>query len=126
MNRTLVCFAFMLVFGLCGHASATDADADADAGKKVFAKCAVCHSPEPGVTRVGPSLAGVVGRQSGSLPGFNYSTAMKNYGVTWNNDTLNTYLAAPMEVVKGTKMTFPGVKDETDRANVIAYLNTLK
>ncbi|WP_263053739.1 c-type cytochrome [Defluviicoccus vanus] len=78
------------------------------------------------MTRVGPSLFGVIGRKAGTLPGYNFSTAMKDYGVTWSPETLNTYLAAPMQEVKGTKMTFAGVKDETERANIIAYLATLK
>jgi cytochrome c len=115
---TAACFT---LFGAVGSNAA-----DAEAGKKVFYKCAVCHSAESGVTRVGPSLYGVVGRKAGSLPNFNYSSAMRKYGVTWTPETLNTYLAAPMKQVKGTKMTFAGIKDETDRANVIAYLETLK
>ncbi len=123
MQKLLLCAATsLLVFGV----SSASLAADAEAGKKAFSKCAVCHSPEAGVTRVGPSLFGVIGRKSATLPGFNYSTAMKEYDVTWSADTLNTYLAAPMQVVKGTKMTFPGIKDETERANIIAYLETLK
>lgn len=107
-------------------ATGTARAADAEAGKKAFNKCAVCHSPVEGVTRVGPSLFGVVGRKAGTLAGFNYSTAMKEYGVTWTPETLDKYLAAPMQEVKGTKMTFAGVKDATERANIIAYLETLK
>lgn len=114
--------AALLVFATSEAARA----ADAEAGKKAFAKCAVCHSPEAGVTRVGPSLFGVVGRKAGTLAGFNYSSAMKAYDVTWTAETLDKYLEAPMQVVKGTKMTFPGVKDATERANIIAYLETLK
>ena len=123
MNKVVFCMS-AACFTLFG-ANVSKA-ADAEAGKKVFNKCAVCHSTESGVIKVGPSLYGLVGRKAGSLPNFNYSSAMKNYGVTWTPETLNTYLAAPMEQVKGTKMTFPGIKDETDRANVIAYLETLK
>ena len=123
MNKVVFCMS-AACFTLFG--AIVSKAADAEAGRKVFNKCAVCHSTESGVTKVGPSLYGLLGRKAGSLPNFNYSSAMKNYGVTWTSETLNTYLAAPMEQVKGTKMTFPGIKDETDRANVIAYLETLK
>ena len=123
MHKTLFCAAVSLL-AIAYHGASQAADAEA--GKKAFNKCAVCHSPEQGVTRVGPSLFGIVGRKAGTLPGFNYSSAMKDYGVTWSAETLNTYLMAPMQEVKGTKMTFAGVKDETERANIIAYLETLK
>ncbi len=123
MNRT--CWAVAAALWVAGASLSAQAD-DAEAGKKVFNKCAACHSIEPDKVRVGPSLFGVVGRKAGTLPGFNYSTAMKDYGVVWNAETLNVYLEAPMQVVKGTKMTFPGLKDATERANVIAYLETLK
>lgn len=123
MKTIALCAATALMtFAVCSPTHA----ADVEAGKKVFGKCATCHSTDPGVTRVGPSLFGVVGRKAGTEPGYQYSTAMKDYGVTWEPKTLDTYLVAPMQVVKGTKMTFPGLKDETDRANVIAYLETLK
>lgn len=114
--------AALLVFATVGAARA----ADAEAGKKAFAKCAVCHSIEPGVKKIGPSLFGIVGRKSATVEGFSYSSAMKAYDVTWTPETLNAYLEAPMQVVKGTKMTFAGVKDATERANIIAYLETLK
>lgn len=123
MHKTLLCTAVCL---LAVAYQGTSQAADVEAGKKAFNKCAVCHSPEQGVTRVGPSLFGIIGRKAGTLPGYNFSTAMKNYDVTWSAQTLNTYLAAPMQEVKGTKMTFAGVKDETERANIIAYLETLK
>ena len=109
---------------IAGHASAAG---DAAAGKAVFQQnCAICHSVDPGANKIGPSLHGVVGRKSGSLPGYEYSSAMKAADKTWAPQTLDTYLAAPMQVVKGTKMIFPGLKSDTERQNVIAYLETLK
>ncbi|MBV8615686.1 MAG: cytochrome c family protein [Acetobacteraceae bacterium] len=100
---------------------------DAAAGKAVFTQnCAICHSPDAGVNKIGPSLHGVVGRKAGSLSGFEYSSAMKSFDKTWTPEELDTYLANPMQVVKGTKMIFPGLKSDTDRQNVIAYLDTLK
>lgn len=100
--------------------------ADAEAGKKVFAKCAACHAIEAGKNKVGPSLFGIVGRKAASDPTFKYSEPMKNSGLTWDPKTLDTYLEKPMEMVKGSKMTFAGLPKPEDRANVIAYLETLK
>jgi cytochrome c len=99
---------------------------DAAAGKTVFVKCSLCHYAEAGKTKIGPSLWGVVGRPSGSLPGYNYSTAMKNYNHVWTPENLFVYLEHPQKVVVGTKMAFAGLPSETDRKNVIAYLSTLK
>lgn len=99
---------------------------DAEAGKKVFAKCAACHAVEAGKNKVGPSMFGVFGRKAGSDATYKYSDAMKNSGLTWDQATLMTYLEKPQEIVKGSKMTFAGLKDAPDRENVIAYLQTLK
>ena len=95
-------------------------------GKTVFVKCAACHSVKPGENKIGPSLAGVVGRPSHSIEGFNYSEPMKGYNVTWDPATLDHYLVDPRGVVPGTRMIFVGLKKDEDRANVIAYLETLK
>jgi cytochrome c len=102
------------------------ADGDAAAGKTVFHKCTICHSITEGQNRVGPSLFGVVGRKAGTVPGYNYSDAMKNSGKTWDATTLDIYLTHPREVVVGTKMAFGGIPDEVDRTNLIAYLTTVK
>ena len=96
--------------------------ADAAAGEKVFAACRTCHVFDEGVNRVGPSLYKVVGRASGSVPGFNYSDANKNSGVTWTPQVLFEYLKDPKGFMPGTKMAFPGVKNDQDRANLVAYL----
>ncbi len=95
-------------------------------GKAVFNKCAACHSAKPGENKIGPSLAGVVGRPSHSIENFNYSEPMKAYNVTWDPATLDHYLVDPRGVVPGTRMIFVGLKKDEDRANVIAYLETLK
>ena len=99
---------------------------NAAAGEKVFAQCKTCHVAEKGVNRVGPSLFGVVGRKSGTVPGYTYSAANKNSGITWTPDKLFAYLEAPQKMVKGTKMAFAGLKKPQDRADVIAYLATKK
>lgn len=99
---------------------------DVAAGEKVFALCRSCHVLDEGVNRVGPSLYNIVGRQSGSVPGFSYSDANKNSGVTWTTDVLFTYLKDPKGFMPGTKMAFPGVKDDQDRANLVAYLESTR
>lgn len=98
--------------------------ADADAGKTVFNKCKACHQVDK--NGVGPHLGSVFGRPAGSLADYNYSDALKKSGITWDEAALDKWLQGPAKDVPGTKMIFAGVKDETDRANLIAYLKTLK
>jgi nitrite reductase (NO-forming) len=97
---------------------------DLTAGRLVFRKCQVCHSLEPGKNILGPSLAGVIGRKAGTLPGYSYSPAMKAADITWDAKTMDQYLSDPAKVVPGNKMPFPGLKTDHDRADVIAYLAT--
>lgn len=98
---------------------------DADAGKAVFKKCAACHAVGPGAkNKVGPELNGIVGRQAGAVEGFNYSKALKDSGITWDEAKLSEWIANPRKTVPGTKMIFPGIKDELDRDDLIAYLAT--
>jgi cytochrome c len=98
---------------------------DAEAGKKVFTKCAPCHSIGPGATnKVGPNLNGVIGRKAGTEEGFAYSDAMKAAGWTWDEATFKEYIADPKKKVPGNKMLFPGVKDELERDDLYAYLNS--
>jgi cytochrome c len=98
---------------------------DADAGKAVFKKCAACHAVGPGAkNKVGPELNGIVGRQAGAVEGFNYSKALKDSGITWDDAKLSEWIANPRKTVPGTKMIFPGIKDELDRDDLIAYLAT--
>jgi cytochrome c len=118
--------AGLLVLKALVTSSTALAAGDATAGEKVFAShCAVCHSTQPGVNKIGPSLADIVGSKSGTVPGFDFSTAMKAANVTWDDADLDKYLANPAGFVHGTKM-FVNLANETDRQNVIAYLNTLK
>jgi cytochrome c len=99
---------------------------DPEAGKTVVAAhCAVCHATAPGENKIGPSLAGIVGSKSGTVPAFNFSAAMKDANVTWDDADLDKFLANPVGFVHGIKM-FVNLPSETDRQNVIAYLNTLK
>jgi cytochrome c len=100
--------------------------ADVEAGKTAFKKCALCHTTEAGKNKIGPSLFGIVGRKSATLENFNYSEAMKKFDHTWDEGTLDEYLADPRGTVPGTKMIFPGIKDKAERDDVIGYLETLK
>ena len=118
--------AMAINFAIIGLSTGAYAGTDAAAGEKVFNKCAICHSPSQGDNGVGPTLFGVVGRQSGSVPGYSYSEAMKAANKTWDEAALATYLKDPEAAVPGTKMAFPGLPKDKDRANLIAYLATLK
>ena len=116
----------LILVALLAGAPASRA-ADADAGERVYkTQCATCHSAAAGRNLVGPSLFGIVGRHAGAVAGFRYSAANKAATETWDAPTLDKYLVDPRAVVPGTRMIFVGLKKDEDRANVIAYLNTLK
>jgi len=117
---------WLLSAGLIAACAAAASAQDADAGKGVFNKCRACHSTDAGKNMVGPSLHGVYGRKSGSVEGFNYSDAMKAAGKTWDDASLDAYITDPKAAIPGNKMVFVGIKDETDRKNLIAFLKTLK
>jgi cytochrome c len=107
-------------------AAADPAMGDAAHGAMVFGQCAACHSLEPGLHLTGPSLASIWGRRSGTVSGFGrYSTALKRAGLTWDATTLDRWLARPQAVVPDTTMTFPGVGDGRQRADLIAYLKAV-
>jgi cytochrome c2 len=96
-------------------------------GRALFAQvCSACHTNEPNKNKIGPSLFGVIGRHAGSAPDFDYSDAMKGAPVTWDDQTLNRYLADPKSFVPGNKMPYAGVKNDERRRDVIAYLYTLR
>ena len=108
-------------------AGAVRAAGDAEAGKTAFnRRCAVCHAVAEGQNKVGPSLHGVVGRASGAAPNFNYSPAMKSAGKTWDAASIDNYLQDPKAYVPGNRMILAGIKDEAERQNIIAYLETQK
>ncbi len=107
-----------------GDIMALLASASAADGKKIFKKCAACHSiAKGGGNKIGPALWGVLGRQAGSISDYKYSKAMATHGKSWSFEEMNGFLIKPKDWIKGTKMTFVGLKKETDRAAVILYMN---
>ena len=106
----------------CALAAGPASAADVAKGREQFKKCEACHTLEPGVTKIGPHLAGLFGRKASSVEGFAYSTAMKNSGIVWDEKTMDEYVAAPSKVVKGGKMVFAGIAKPEDRENLIAFL----
>ena len=103
------------------------AEGDAVAGKAVFNQCKACHQVGPEAKNgVGPVLNGIVGRKAGEVPGYNYSDANKNSGLTWDEATLRAYLPDPKAKVPGTKMIFPGIKREKQLDDLMAYLMGIK
>ena len=108
---------------LASALATTAAAQDVTAGEKTFNVCRACHEIGDGAkNEVGPVLSGVVGRKSGSYPGYNYSDANKNSGLIWDEATFQEYLKNPRAKVPGTKMLFPGLKRDDDIVNVIAFL----
>src|SRR5689334_8141982 len=96
---------------------------DVAAGESSFKKCMACHSIGEGAkNKVGPELNGLDGRHSGTAPEYNYSDANKNSGITWNEETFKEYIKDPRSKIPGTKMIFPGIKNEKEAGDLWAYL----
>jgi len=107
-----------------GNIMALFASVSAAEGAKVFKKCAACHSiAEGGANKIGPALWGVIGRKSGSVADYKYSKALAAHGKNWSFEEMNGFLIKPKEWIKGTKMSFAGLKNAKDRAAVILYMN---
>ena len=111
-------FAFAAALG----GGAALAEGDAAKGEKVFKKCKTCHTFDPSKKKIGPHLKGIIGRKSASVEGYKYSKAMKAADVTWDEETLDKYLIKPKAFIKGTKMSFGGLKKDSQRQDLIAYL----
>ncbi len=126
MSKALLVLSAVVVVGTWSTIGPAGAQ-NAAAGKSVFrSQCSICHSVRPRQNLIGPSLAGIVGQRAGAVPGFRFTAAMKNSRLTWDAATLNRYLANPAAVVPGTAMTYPGLKNAEKRANLIAYLETVR
>ncbi|MDC1140146.1 cytochrome c family protein [Candidatus Pelagibacter sp.] len=100
------------------------AQGDAESGKKIFKKCAACHSiNKGGGNKIGPALYNVVGRKVGGVEGYKYSKVLASYEKEWTFEELNGFLKKPASYLKGTKMSYAGLRKEIDRASIIKYLN---
>ncbi len=122
MTGRILTAAIALAFAAALGGGAALAEGDAAKGKKVFKKCKTCHTFDPGKKKIGPHLTGIIGRKAGSVEGYKYSKAMKAADVTWDEEALDEFLKKPKAFIKGTKMTFAGLKKESQRQDVIAYL----
>ena len=99
------------------------ANADFEQGEKLFLQCRACHTLGQGQAhKAGPNLYGMIGRQAGTAPGFDYSDALKNSGIVWSAEALDAWLQQPRDLVPGNRMIFLGISKARDRANLIAYL----
>ena len=116
--RTVLLIAGAALMGNPSHAQTADPP-------KTWNSCAACHAAG-GAASIGPSLVGVLGRKSGSVPDFTYSKAMKSANLVWDEESLKTFLTDPQSTVPGTRMAFPGIPDSRDLAELIQYLKTLK
>jgi cytochrome c len=126
MSNLLKIAAFAASVAFVGAVPAL-AEGDAVAGKAVFNQCKACHQVGPEAKNgVGPVLNGLLGRKAGEYPGYNYSDANKNSGLTWDEATLRAYLPDPKAKVPGTKMIFPGIKREKQLDDLMAYLMGIK
>lgn len=114
MRRSALAVALALV------AASAGAKGDPARGEQLYARCAACHALA--YDRVGPHHCGVIGRKAGTVAGFDYSPAMKKSRIVWTARTLNRFLADPARVVPGTTMTYAGIPDPKERADLIAYL----
>jgi cytochrome c len=98
------------------------AQGDPAHGEQVFNKCKACHAVDEPQNKVGPHLVGVFGREAGSVEDFRYSNALKESGITWNEETIAAFVADPRGYIKGNRMAFAGLKDQEEIADLIAYL----
>ena len=117
MKTAVIAIVLATVSSIAAHAQ------DLAAGENSFKKCLPCHAVGEGAkNKVGPMLNGLEGRKSGTIEGYSYSEANKNSGITWNKDSFLDYIKDPRAKIPGTKMIFPGIKNETEANNLWAYL----
>ena len=115
--RRLLLAAVLALGPAAGHA-----DGDVARGQQKFEDCIACHSLERGQNGVGPSLYGVLGRKAGELAEFRYSPAVKRSGITWTEQTIDTFVTDPQKMIPANRMPYAGMPDANDRADLIAYL----
>jgi cytochrome c len=123
MIGSSLCTPVTILVVLAAAASVRAAGGDPARGQRAFGACAACHSLQPDRSMTGPSLSGLWNRKAGSLASFpRYSSALKSSGIVWDDKTLDDWLEDPQHVVPGNEMTFPGVKNDQQRADLLAFL----
>ena len=120
MSRWALLIAATMGYAALGAAPPAAAAPDAMRGEAIYARCQACHALA--FDRVGPRHCGLLGRPAGSVPDYGYSAALKRSGIVWDEKSLDRFLAAPMKAVPGTSMTYAGIPDRQERADLIAYL----
>ncbi|HEX9195710.1 MAG TPA: cytochrome c family protein [Azonexus sp.] len=108
------------MLGMTATAALAMPPGDPKAGEAIYSRCLACHALA--YDRTGPRHCGLFGRRAGSVKGFSYSDAMRHSNIVWNEATLDRFLANPLKMVPGTSMGYAGVKDDKERADLIAYL----
>lgn len=119
-RRLLVVMSVAVVTLASGSVLAQEGDPAA--GQRVFNKCRACHVVDADTNRVGPYLHGVFGRPAGTAEGFNYSPALKDSGIVWDEGTIGEYVADPRNYIPGNRMAFPGLRSEQEITDLLAYL----
>ena len=115
--------AALLLLPMLMAAPPVQAEGDAEAGRTQFTRrCGACHAVQAGQNRVGPSLHGIIGRASAQVQGFNYSPALRGANKTWDEATMHAWLENPRELIPGNRMIMPGIPQQAERDNIIAYL----
>lgn len=107
---------------LASQAAPAAAEGDPAAGERLYRQCAACHVVDQEQNRVGPHLVGVFGREAGAVDGFNYSPALADSGIVWDEETIDAYIEDPRGYLPGNRMAFAGVRNPQQRADIIAYL----
>ena len=120
----MVLAAALAVFVSSGAALADDDAKLIKKGKKVYNKCKTCHFIDKEKNKIGPHLVGIIGRAAGVVEGFKYSDALKNSGIVWNDEEILAYIEKPKEFIPKNKMVFPGLKKESQRLAVLAYIKS--
>ncbi len=124
---TFVRSVCVMIVAAAFFVSPAQAEGDAASGEKLFKKCKACHTVDAGgKNKVGPNLHGIYGAKAAGVEGFKYSKALQESGIVWDDASLDQWLLKPKAMVKGTKMIFVGLKKDSQRADMIAYLKTLK
>ncbi|WP_350333526.1 c-type cytochrome [Coralliovum pocilloporae] len=124
MNFKLTSLASAVVLAMMATGAA--AEGDAKKGAKVYKKCKACHDVKKEKNKVGPHLVNIMGRTAGTIEGFKYSKVMAESGIVWDEANLDAFLTKPKKFMKGTKMSFPGLKKEKQRQDLIAYFKSLQ